>query len=131
MNTNISIDEERQRQINEGRMRRKEANEDADHVVRSSKLSISRPRSTQSQECRQDGRRPSKPRQQQAPAPAKGHDAYLETLIAESANAEFTLNDGSSVTGVVIDKDKYTITIKRSESPLVLYKHSISYFQKQ
>lgn len=73
-------------------------------------------------------------------AKPKGHDGYLADLQETGAIVTFSMmSDGSTVTGKIIARDKFTISIQEQihkdgvpefdKVPRVIYKHGIEQFK--
>jgi sRNA-binding regulator protein Hfq len=61
---------------------------------------------------------------------AKGHDAVLKAAQDRAATVTLTLTSGVEVTGLIIARDRYTISIKPKDSDTVIvYKHFIGMFK--
>jgi len=63
------------------------------------------------------------PRQRQTIS--KGHDAILKLAQEKRSEVKLTLASGKTVAGKVTARDKYTITLDRTQ---VIYKHAIDLF---
>lgn len=62
---------------------------------------------------------------------AKGHDAILKELQDARARISIvTMSDATPVTGVLVGRDKYTITIGTEDGRrITIYKHAIESFE--
>lgn len=77
------------------------------------------------------GRRGGSATTMRKPFVAKGHDAILKALQDAGAQIVVTpIGDGVSVTGVLVARDKYTITVKTASGRTVTYyKHALESFE--
>jgi sRNA-binding regulator protein Hfq len=70
-------------------------------------------------------------RTQHAPGfKAKGHDAVIKAGQDRGSNVNFVFTDGSLATGVIVARDRYTISAKLdgNDRATVIYKHAIQSF---
>lgn len=77
------------------------------------------------------GRHPGKTMQKRKPFVPKGHDAILNEVQANEGYLTVTkMGDGSEITGKLIARDKYTITLLVDGTRRVtLYKHAVESFE--
>lgn len=56
---------------------------------------------------------------------AKGHDSQLQDAQYSGAKTTLNLMSGISVTGKLLRRDKYTITLLHEKGEEIFYKHAI------
>lgn len=61
---------------------------------------------------------------------AKGHDAILQRFQTEKEPVIFTLLTGRSVTGIIVGRDRYAVTLQdaKTGTKVTFYKHAIESF---
>lgn len=61
---------------------------------------------------------------------AKGHDAILQRFQTDKEPIILTLLTGRSVTGIIVGRDRYAVTLqdKASGAKMTFYKHAIESF---
>lgn len=78
----------------------------------------------------QQPHQPGQPGQPSQPKPveARGHDAILRVLQSQRTSVTVMLMSGERLTGTVVGRDKYTITLLCEGKRHIIYKHSIEWF---
>lgn len=67
------------------------------------------------------------------PRPAKGHDAILKKAQESGKNVTFYLigSGTNCMTGTVVERDRYTVSVKVGDTVRVLFKHGVLHFTVQ